>query len=101
MILQIFSVYDEKAKAYLAPFFMPQVGQAVRIFANMANDQDHAFGNNPEDYTLYQLGELDDSTGAIGTQHTMITTALEQSRVEQKYGPSISHEPPILRDSAS
>jgi hypothetical protein len=61
MILRIFSVYDSKAEAYLPPFFMPNKGQAIRVFADAAKDPNHQFGKHPEDYTLFDLGQFSDS----------------------------------------
>ncbi len=68
MKLEIFSVYDSKAQAYLPPFFLPMSGQATRIFQNCANDKAHAFGANPLDYTLFHIGEFDDASGAIDSK---------------------------------
>ncbi len=57
---RIFVVFDSKASAYLPPFFMPEAGQAVRVFSDMCNSPDHAFGKHPEDYTLFEIGTFDD-----------------------------------------
>lgn len=65
MKLEIFTVYDSKAKAYLPPFFLPMVGQATRVFQNAANDPTHSFGANPGDYTLFHIGVFDDDNGTI------------------------------------
>lgn len=65
MKLQIFAVYDSKAKAYLPPFFLPEIGQATRVFQNASDDPNHAFGANPADYCLFHIGSFDDSTAAI------------------------------------
>ncbi len=68
MNLEIFSVYDIKAKAYLPPFFMPRIDLAIRLFSNSANDPGHAFGANPEDYVLFHIGCFDDDNAKIKTQ---------------------------------
>ncbi len=62
---RIFSVYDEKAHAYLPPFVFPETGMAVRTFGDCLTDDGHQFGKHPSDYTLFDLGEFDDSNGAI------------------------------------
>lgn len=62
MILKTFTVYDDKAEAYLAPFFVPTAGVAVRTFRDCANSESHHFGQNPADYTLFEIGEFDDAT---------------------------------------
>lgn len=63
MKLKMFAVFDVKAAAYLAPFFLPTVGQAVRAFADASNDPSTMFAKHPEDYTLFHVGEFDDSSG--------------------------------------
>ncbi len=62
---RIFVVFDSKASAYLPPFFMPEAGQAVRVFSDMCNDSGHAFGKHPEDYTLFEIGTFDDRAGTL------------------------------------
>ena len=65
MRLRMFAVYDNKAGAFLAPFFMPNVPMAVRIFTECASDDQHMFGRHPNDYTLFELAEFDDNTARI------------------------------------
>lgn len=62
MIFKIFSVFDEKAAAYLPPFYLPTTPMAVRSFADCVNDPGHAFGKHPQDFTLFELGSFDDSS---------------------------------------
>ena len=62
---RIFVVFDSKAVAFLPPFFMPEAGQAVRVFSDMVNDDSHAFGKHPEDYTLFEIGTFDDREGKL------------------------------------
>lgn len=65
MYLKIFTVYDQKAKAYLPPFFLPEKGMAERTFSDCCNDEHHQFGKHPEDYTLIYAGEFSDETGEL------------------------------------
>lgn len=65
MILKIFTVYDQKAKAFLPPFFMAQRPAAERAFSDCVNDDTHQFGKHPEDYTLMEIGEFNDESGII------------------------------------
>lgn len=65
MILKAFSVYDSKAQAYFAPFFFPHLGQAIRAFMELANDQSTQVGRHPADFHLIELGEFDDATGTL------------------------------------
>lgn len=72
MILEMFSVYDNKAQAFIPPFFQPKVGQAQRMFTDCANDPAHMFCRNPEDFVLFHLGSWDDNT----TVFTPLTSPL-------------------------
>ena len=62
---QIFSVYDTIAKAWLPPFYYHNEGLAIRTFADCVNSEQHQFGANPSDYTLFHIGEWDDHDGKI------------------------------------
>lgn len=63
MIYDLFAVYDQKADAHLPPFILPTVAMGKRIFADCVNSPEHQFGKNPEDYTLFRLGQFDDQDG--------------------------------------
>lgn len=65
MIHKMFSVYDEKAKAYLPPFFLHTVGMAHRAFADAVNDPSHMFAKHPEDFYLFRVGEFNDESGVV------------------------------------
>ena len=62
MVHRIFCIFDEKAKAYLPPFILPEVGMALRTFGDCVNSDDHQFGRHPSDYTMFTLGSYDDAT---------------------------------------
>jgi hypothetical protein len=61
----IYSVYDSKAEAYLPPFFLPTKAAALRAFGDAAVDPKHQFAAHPEDYTLFELGTYEETTGSI------------------------------------
>jgi len=63
--MNIYTIYDIKANAYLTPFFLPTDGMATRTFADCANDPQHQFGKHPEDYILWKIGNYDDAIGII------------------------------------
>lgn len=71
MILKAFAVCDLKADIFNSPFFFPAIGQAVRAFADLANDNQSSVSRHPEDYKLFHIGEYDDQTGIL----TSITPA--------------------------
>lgn len=62
MMMKMFTVYDQKAEAYLQPFFANSKGVAIRMFAEAVNSQDHQFAKYPADFTLFEIGSFDDGT---------------------------------------
>ncbi|AXH73617.1 MAG: nonstructural protein [Microviridae sp.] len=65
MILQVFAVYDSKAKAYAQPFYAPNKGLATRYFADGANDPTLQMCKHSEDFTLFHLGSWNDENGSF------------------------------------
>lgn len=63
MLQQVFTVYDQKADAYLPPWIMPKAVMAQRVFGDCVNSKDHQFNAHPDDYTLFMLGDWNDETG--------------------------------------
>lgn len=61
-MLKIYTVYDSKAECYLQPFYCKSKGDALRSFAEIANDKQAQIGKYPEDFTLFELGSWDEST---------------------------------------
>ena len=85
MRLQVYTIYDVKAAAYMRPFFMQSDGQAQRAFADLAVDGEHDIGRHPEDYSLFGIGHFDDDKGAIsGEAPRCLCTALEMVALSQK-----------------
>lgn len=79
MRLQMFTVYDSKARAHITPWFLPELGMATRAFYDCVNDPEHQFAKHPGDYTLFHHGEFDQETGQIHAKETpaSIGTGLE------------------------
>lgn len=65
MMHKVFTIHDEKAKAFLPPFFLPNEGMAIRTFGDCVNSDSHQFGVHPEDYRLFQIGVFDDESGEL------------------------------------
>lgn len=65
MIFKIYSVYDSKVGSYLSPFFMRSKGEAIRALTNELASDTSNIGKYPADFTLFEIGEYDDSSGAI------------------------------------
>ncbi|AXL14703.1 nonstructural protein [Microviridae sp.] len=74
-----FSVFDDKANCFMPPFFQHTTAMANRVFADAVRTKDHPFQTNPDDYTLYEIGTFDDTSGQIMPckKILMITSATE------------------------
>lgn len=68
MMLNAYSVYDNKALAFNVPFFTSTDGQAVRMFADLANDSNTAVGRHPSDYSLFFIGSYEDQKGTLAAE---------------------------------
>ena len=61
--LKAFCIHDVKAEAYNQPFFAPAKGAAIRDFTDLVNDGKSMVSKYPHDYTLFEIGNFDSSTG--------------------------------------
>lgn len=69
MKLFAYCIYDRKAVIFHAPFFSHADGSAARSFADLANDRSTTVGRHPADYVLYRIGEFDDASGQLLSEH--------------------------------
>lgn len=83
MILNIFTVYDSKAEAYLQPFFMKSKGEAVRAFTDIVNDGTSQFNKHPSDYTLFHVGAYDDGDSSFVILPTPVSLGLAIEYMKQ------------------
>lgn len=86
MLVKVFGIYDSKAEAYLPPFFMKSKGEAIRAITAHVSDPQHNFCKYAEDFTLFELGSWDDSTGVftlLNAPHSL-GVLLEFKRVDPK-----------------
>jgi hypothetical protein len=65
MKMFIYSVYDSTAQTYTAPFFFPNNALAIRAMRGVLLDPQHSFSKHAADYTLFAIGEWDDSNGMV------------------------------------
>nr|WAE43871.1 MAG: nonstructural protein [Microviridae sp.] len=81
--MKIFAVYDSKAEAYLPPFFLLSRGMALRSFTEIATDGKSQIFKYPADFTLFELGEYDDSNATFSLHEAKISlgSALEFASV--------------------
>ena len=68
MISKIYTFYDAAAKAYTTPFFMHNDGLAIRAFSDNVNaEEENNISKHPDQFTLFCIGEIDDSNAAVAT----------------------------------
>jgi len=72
----MYCVYDSKVEAYMMPFYVQSKGQAIRMFAELANDKDTNVGKYPAEFTLFDLGEIDDSNAKFKLHSTPIAVGV-------------------------
>ena len=84
MTLKVYTVYDSKVGAYLNPFFMKSNGECLRAWHEVCNDPQSNISKYPSDFTLFEIGEWDDSTGEFSmyTAKQPLGTALEYNLPE-------------------
>ncbi len=94
-----FTIHDQKAETFIAPFFVPAKGLAVRAFEDCINSETHHFGQHPADYTLFQIGSFDTDTGEFLIQEkTSMGNGVEFINPLKPEFPNGSPNPPILPD---
>lgn len=82
MKLKAYSVYDAVAEVFTQPFFQLNDMTAQRIIQNAVNSEGHNYNMNPEDYSLYCVGEWDDTAGVftpVKTKKLDLVTLLKQN----------------------
>ncbi len=84
MKLKVFSVYDSKAEAFIQPFYSQTTGTAVRSFEQAVQDPTHEFRKFAGDYTLFELGEFDQSTGHFTQLATHINLGLALTYIKDE-----------------
>lgn len=84
MQIQIFSIYDSKAEAYLPPFYSQNPRTALRQMVAAVTDASHQFCKYPEDYTLFHIGSFDDELGLVQSlgANVSLGTALQIRQTE-------------------
>lgn len=77
MIQKIFSIFDEKAEAFMQPFYCETSGVAIRHITDCLSNPDHQFSKHPSDYTLFNLGEFNNLDGSINHNKKAIGNLVE------------------------
>ncbi len=80
----IYSIYDTAAAYYMNPWTSPTDASAMREFEIMVNKGDNQISHNPQDFTLFNLGEWTNHNGIIVPQAPIkVLTGLEAKNFKE------------------
>lgn len=63
--MNLYTLRDSKANAYLPPFTAPNHAVAIRMVTNTALNETQEIGKNPEDFTLFFIGKFNEDNGKV------------------------------------
>jgi hypothetical protein len=88
MIKKVYSIFDSCVGLYSPPMAYVAEGEVVREFLDLAVSAESKIGAHPEHYSLYYIGQFDDSKGEIiAGQKVCVITA--QEAVAQAQGGAV------------
>lgn len=66
MKLNVYTIFDAAAKAYTAPFFLPNDGLALRAFIDNVNStEENNISKHPDQFTLFHVATWDDQQATM------------------------------------
>lgn len=81
MVNIVFAVFDKKSELHGPPFNMGTVGEALRAFQDLVQDERTTVSRHPEDFKLVRLGMFDNKTGEfVNAPRETLAHAQEFSR---------------------
>jgi uncharacterized protein (DUF2344 family) len=102
--LNIYSIRDKKAEAYMKPFFLPQDGLAIRAIKESLMEQNQ-LSMHAADFCLYRIGQFDEESGSIENclpQYISEVSAIQTAMIQesmQKQQSIQSQEEPVNHDN--
>lgn len=91
MIINMYAVYDLKARAFMSPFQNLNDSQAIRGFSEACFNPEVPFSKYPQDYSLFKIGQYDDELGSFINQEPApvpvisAVAAIQQAQENQRY----------------
>jgi hypothetical protein len=76
MKVNIYTVRDSAAGAYLQPFFMQNEVLAKRAISDLVNDPEHTFHKHVDSFSLFTMGDYDDQTGIFEVHEPRLVAPL-------------------------
>lgn len=65
MKLNLYSIFDKKARTYNTPFYLLNDEIAKRTALDLVKDHTTTIAKHPQDFILFRIGEFDDQTGHV------------------------------------
>jgi len=67
MKYQVFAVKDKALDSFSAPFTQPTIEAGLRMWRDLVlfGQEDNRYRRSPEDFTLYMIGEYEDSNAQL------------------------------------
>lgn len=94
--LQIYTVRDTAAEAYMIPFFSHNDATAQRTMADCVAEPGHQFNRNPEDFQLFHIGTYSQDDGmVVQSPPKFIRQLVELRRNDAQLGP-VDVQSPVL-----
>lgn len=87
MKLKLFVVYDSKAESYGVPFFRDFTANALREWAEVASnksDKQNQIAKFPADFTLFEIGAFEQSSGTLEIYETKYNLGLASEHVKSE-----------------
>lgn len=91
--LRLYSIYDSKAEQFSPPQVYHNDMLALRAFEGIVNDDKMLIKKYPEDFSIYYIGNIDDTTGSYYVQDC------DLSRVPVMIGRALDYVQDIDNDS--
>lgn len=63
----MYTIYDSAVNVYSDPFLFQTDQEAIRTFTQTVHSEDTKVGQNPEDFTLMSIGEMENSSALMNT----------------------------------
>lgn len=67
---KVYAIKDVKADCFLTPFTSENDATASRALGGIVNDKQSMFGQHPEDYVVYHVGQFDQASGQLVGEDT-------------------------------
>lgn len=82
--MNLYAIKDQALGAFTNLMVFPSDGVAIRSFTNEVNRRDSEIAAHPQDYDLYRIGYMDDRTGQLEGNESLLVRAVQVRITEDK-----------------